>query len=27
VFPKEQIAEAYDKVVEGKIRFKAVVTY
>ena len=27
VFPKEQIAEAYDKVVSGKIRFKAVVTY
>jgi len=27
VFPKERIAEAYDKVVSGKIRFKAVVTY
>jgi len=27
VFPKERIAEAYDKVVSGKIRFKAVVTF
>lgn len=27
VFPKERIAEAYDTVVSGKIRFKAVVTY
>jgi D-arabinose 1-dehydrogenase-like Zn-dependent alcohol dehydrogenase len=27
VFPKEHIAEAYDRVVEGKIRFKAVVTF
>jgi alcohol dehydrogenase/propanol-preferring alcohol dehydrogenase len=27
VFPKDRIAEAYDKVVDGKIRFKAVVTF
>jgi alcohol dehydrogenase/propanol-preferring alcohol dehydrogenase len=27
VFPKDRIVEAYDKVVSGKIRFKAVVTF
>ena len=27
VFPKDEIAEAYDKVVSGRIRFKAVVTF
>lgn len=27
VFPKERVAEAYDRVVSGDVRFKAVVTY
>jgi D-arabinose 1-dehydrogenase-like Zn-dependent alcohol dehydrogenase len=27
VFPKERVADAYDKVVSGDVRFKAVVTY
>jgi alcohol dehydrogenase/propanol-preferring alcohol dehydrogenase len=27
VFPKERVAEAYDRVVAGEVRFKAVVTY
>ena len=27
VFPKERVAEAYDRVVSGAVRFKAVVTY
>jgi D-arabinose 1-dehydrogenase-like Zn-dependent alcohol dehydrogenase len=27
VFPADRIAEAYDRVVEGKIRFKAVITF
>ena len=27
VFPKERVAEAYDSVVSGDVRFKAVVTY
>jgi hypothetical protein len=27
VFPKEQIAEAYQKVADGDVRFRAVVTY
>ena len=27
VFPKERVAEAYQRVVSGAVRFKAVVTY
>jgi D-arabinose 1-dehydrogenase-like Zn-dependent alcohol dehydrogenase len=27
LFPKDRVADAYERVVSGKIRFKAVVTY
>ncbi len=27
LFPKERVAEAYDRVASGDVRFKAVVTY